>query len=490
MTSTAKNSLPKNGNASLRKPCAPQGKSNIDNSSKGCRRTAYKTSSVLLSGALEFGLLDSKTRWMPMHRLGTLPSYLRSKRPVTTHDYSNSTINPKKRHNNISTETVEKLEKYTKSKIIPESAQLMNEEQSDTSSIDRWPKLKMASSCARKKHIWASGDTPYEGNNHTKLDQKIQRHDEKTCNKKQINRNRELQQVAKTAQLEACLKSQHSIATFRESLDPEVMQDQNETTNGSWAGPPQKYTKSTQSSDPVNLIDVSNASENENIFNSETSEKLATQGKLLQQIFISNAFVNNNSQTSHIESPEHPEATHARSMLELENLRKDYRILQQTKSLDDIMLQVRSNLLDCLESNKESFKARCEFLTKYEDVDESQVQEFDTLFNTVSDKQRECWEDEKTIAEIEHKIREFKTVRSKLLDILKHLKGDNRKMLGIIRSKASYNHDTSNTHHSQLPAQIFGQVQKWFPGLSRAKISMSKSSKFSTECRGNRKSTW
>lgn len=129
---------------------------------------------------------------------------------------------------------------------------------------------------------------------------------------------------------------------------------------------------------------------------------------------------------------------------------------------DDILLQVRSKLLNSLESSQESFKARCE-------VDGDTDSDNRTAEEGLAAKQRhQCSREEQIISDIERNNQKSKAVRNKLLEMLKQLKKENRQMREILRN--NYGQDTqpepcekSLKNDSRLKGQLLDQIYRLFP---------------------------
>ncbi|XP_065085535.1 ERC protein 2-like [Ochlerotatus camptorhynchus] len=155
---------------------------------------------------------------------------------------------------------------------------------------------------------------------------------------------------------------------------------------------------------------------------------------------------------------------------EVRKLRFENNMLVSVKKQDDILLQIRSKLLESLERSKEMFKARCEEMTGDGEIGVAsrvRAEGFDILFETLSEKQRQCCKEEQIIGEIEQNNQKCKTERNKLLEMLKRLKKENRQMREIMNNSGpdvlTECYDESTRDDSHLKGQLLDHICQLFP---------------------------
>ncbi|XP_058839268.1 ankyrin repeat domain-containing protein 24-like isoform X2 [Topomyia yanbarensis] len=540
-------------------------------------RPVIKKSSSLLSSTSKIGIPDDKIQ-QGLHKPGTLPKYLRSKRPATvhssfkptdvtkrkndeSHDSSQKQIaQDKKRFDKFKADIGEKIQKYSNSKEALTKDSRIQSDQSVIPAAEGALEQAIAHFCAEPDQIVTTEGPPCGGAGDvnqvqtllltreaelTELNGKMRQLEEK-CNcleedcRTQIERALDLdcQLRAKTAlvqereaeidKLKAYVDNLRAISTSRETVSHESIREQDKLIAELRAELAQKYTELNNSNKLVTsqstrleklktqLIEVSNAREKEETDSFEIAQKLAeketaldaaldenkrltrcnqerksTIEKLQQQIStMSSEIAAKDTQIASLKASgavelptdsqkDSPEAQRIKLVetlqLELETLRNDYNILQKMKQQDDVLLQIRSKLLDNLGSIKESFKARCEALTRDEggeDEDDGRPQRtiegFEMLCDTVAEKQRQCCEEEKIISEIEQNNRKCKAVRWKMLEKLKELTKENRTMKEIMSNGDSDlsmvdDRKAATANQSQLKEQILGQICQLFP---------------------------
>ncbi|XP_055600482.1 kinesin-related protein 4-like isoform X2 [Uranotaenia lowii] len=157
---------------------------------------------------------------------------------------------------------------------------------------------------------------------------------------------------------------------------------------------------------------------------------------------------------------------------ELKKLRYENGMLKNAQSQDNILMEIKSKLIDNLESSKATLKARCEQIsktqTKQVEEDESthptrQMDGFEALFKSLATKQRRCCKEEKIISDIEQNNRNCKIARRKMLDMLGQLKKENRAMRSIISSNPDLALINSEETNEQVKGQIINQLCQIFP---------------------------
>ncbi|XP_055534001.1 girdin-like [Wyeomyia smithii] len=156
---------------------------------------------------------------------------------------------------------------------------------------------------------------------------------------------------------------------------------------------------------------------------------------------------------------------------EVQSLRTELKLLEDAKRQNDVLLEIRTKLMENLEADNEKFKKRCEKFCESEGEDEAdsgkrnRFDGFEMLCDTVADRQRKCCAEEKIISEIDQNNRKCRAVRQKMLGMLKQLQKENRKMKEAI-SKSGPNlveECAKNESCSQLGEKIFKQIRELFP---------------------------
>ncbi|XP_058458342.1 zygote defective protein 12-like [Malaya genurostris] len=533
------------------------------------------TSSSLLCSTSKIGLPDDRLQ-KGIHKLGALPSYLRSARPATAHGSSKPTavVNTRKnencdstqkflvqenaRYEKIRTDIGKKFRKYTKSREALNTADTTKsteKEQLNVPMVDGELEQAVALVCAETDQIISADGPPCEGTvDVTQLraalhhrETEIQELREKvrvlegTCRSIESEHQKQHKLIkdlnceinAKTSlvlernteidKLKAYLNSLRSTAA---TISPEEKQYTDNKLVELRTALAQKSAELTESSDRITqlnmkleklqnkLEEMKNALDKETNFGIEVKAKLdekesafelaldekkrlsqsnqekkATIKTMKLQIFnMSREIADKDRQIGDLKasgavefprssleaSPETQQAKLVETFqLEVKNLRTELSVLQDAKRNDDVLLQVRSKLLESLESTKESFKARCEVLGKFEDVDEvtsrqqQTIERPEMLCDSVHDKQWHCREEEQIFSDIEQNNRKCKAVRSKILQMVKQLKKENRKMKEVISKGDTIllkeNQTTPNDKQRQTQDQLLEQVRQLFP---------------------------
>ncbi|XP_058833171.1 uncharacterized protein LOC131691040 isoform X2 [Topomyia yanbarensis] len=520
-------------------------------------RPGIRKSSSVVSTTSKIGIPDDKIQ-QGLHKPGTLPKYLRSKRPVTVHNCLKPTDAPKtkndeshdnsqkllaqekERFDKFKTNIGEKYQNYSNSKEALAKISRTQSEQSLVPAVEGALDQAVAHFCTEPDQIVATEGPPCEGTGDiqqvqallhiretelTKLNGKMEQLEEKcrcleTDCRTQIERALDLdcQLKAKTAllqereaEIDKLKENLHTSATSRVNVSRESIRERDKLIADLRTDLAQKSTELIQNNELVatlstrldklkaELFEANHAREKEENCSFEIAQKLAeketaleaaldekkrlsrrnqerksTIEKLQQQVStMSREIADKDAQivslkaSGAVELPkdllkDSPEAQRIKLVealqLELKTLRNDYNTLQKAKKQDDVLLQIRSKLLESLESSKETFRARCEALAKYEGEDEDDGGPPQPI---------EGFEMQQIISEIKQNNHKCKAVRSKLWEMVKQLKKENRKMKEIMSNGVSDvtvdDRKAPSANQSQLKEQILGQLCQLFP---------------------------
>ncbi|XP_062544360.1 uncharacterized protein LOC134211482 [Armigeres subalbatus] len=119
---------------------------------------------------------------------------------------------------------------------------------------------------------------------------------------------------------------------------------------------------------------------------------------------------------------------------------EEYEKLASGKNQDEILLQIRTKLLDSIEKSKQAFIARSEVFLNGEGCSNSSGESSRTrniLLDVLAERQRRCFRQEQVISEMEHKNRIYETRCINLFETMQRYIKENREMRAMIRMKCA-----------------------------------------------------
>ncbi|XP_053699070.1 myosin-9-like [Sabethes cyaneus] len=186
-------------------------------------------------------------------------------------------------------------------------------------------------------------------------------------------------------------------------------------------------------------------------------EQLQTQLRIMSREFAEkDAFVASLKAQGAVELPKEaaaladpPEALQA----EVVSLRVELPGLADTKRIqtwthkDDVLLDIRTQLMHSLEASKESFRKQCEKCCNFVGKDETR---------------RNDSNGEQIINEVEQNNRKCRTIRQKILNIIKQLQKKNRQMKEVMSNCGPelLGNDAKNNPNPELKGQILEQINR------------------------------